>query len=358
MRFFKCLFTYFIKVPLSALYGLCVYIRNMLYDRGVFKSTKFDIPIINIGNITVGGTGKTPHTEFILSLLSTEYKTATLSRGYKRKSKGFHYVQTTDSADTSGDEPLQIKQKFPDVIVSVEGNRVYAINKLLKDNNGLQVILLDDAFQHRKVNAGLNIVLIDYHRPLYRDHMLPWGRLRDNKSQLKRAEIVIVTKCPGDLQPIDLRMISKYTNLRPYQKLFFTTFEYGEKEPVFTDVELPDLLTGKGTVAIAGIASPKVFISYVQRCFGNVKPLVFADHHKFTKADIKRICKLAENAAVVITTEKDCMRLRQCAGDIPAEIKSKMFYIPIKVKFLRDEDKFINHILSYVRTNKNDSRLY
>lgn len=359
MGLFNGIFTYLVKAPLSGLYGLGVYIRNKLYNWKVFKSISFDIPIINVGNITVGGTGKTPHIEYILSILAGKYKVATLSRGYKRKSKGFRYVQDTDTAITVGDEPLQVKQKYPLVTVAVDADRVAGINKLINEIDLLQIVLLDDAFQHRRVKPNLNIVLIDYNRPLYNDKLLPWGNLRDTKSQLCRAEVVVITKCPDDLQPIDLRMITKYTNLRPYQQLYFTTLQYGAKTPVFDNTEFVDtLLQGEGTIVIAGVASPQPFVNYVRKNFGAVTTILFADHHAFTKSDIKHICEASSKAAIILTTEKDSVRLRQWSTLIPPQIKAKLFYIPIKVRFLKDEDKFIKQIFDYVRTNKSNSRLY
>ncbi|MDR1056414.1 MAG: tetraacyldisaccharide 4'-kinase [Prevotellaceae bacterium] len=358
MGLVKGIYTCLIKVPLSVLYGIGVYIRNKLYDWKIFKSVHFEFPVINIGNVMVGGTGKTPHVEFLLSFLTSKYTSAVLSRGYKRKSKGFRYVECTDNIYMAGDEPLQIKQKYPHVTVAVDANRAEGINKLIKDNNAIQLIVLDDAFQHRKITVDLNIILVDYNKPVYTDHFLPWGQLRDNESQLRRAEIVIITKCPDDIQPIDLRMMSNI-NVRPCQQLYFTSLEYSEKEPVFNDIDLPDtLLEGEGTVVVTGIASPAVFLNYVKKCFGKIRPLLYPDHHNFTKADIQQICKEAQKAAIVLTTEKDSIRLRQWGSDIPPEIKAKMFYVPITIKFLKDEDKFIEHIFDYVRTNKSNSRLY
>ena len=358
MAFIKGIFTYLIKVPLSFLYGTGVYVRNKFYDWGIFKSVKINFPIINIGNITVGGTGKTPHVEYILSLLS-KHKIATLSRGYKRQSKGFRYVEINDTAKIAGDEPLQIKQKFPEVKVAVEANRVFGVTKLLDENDDLQAIILDDAFQHRKLSAGLNIILIDYNRPVYRDHLLPWGHLRDNKLQLPRADIFIVTKCPNNLQDIDLRMFRKRMHIRPYQELYFTTLEYGEKRPVFGNSTSPNVLpTGNSIVTITGIASPSIFIDYVKKHYGETKTMIFPDHHNFTKKDIAQICELARTASMLLTTEKDFIRLQQWENSIPADIKAKIFYIPIKVKFLKNEDKFIKHIFDYVRTNKSNSQLY
>ncbi|MGM0504272.1 MAG: tetraacyldisaccharide 4'-kinase, partial [Bacteroidota bacterium] len=203
-----------ILLPLSLLYGLIIYLRNRFYDYGFFKSTSFTIPIISIGNITVGGTGKTPHVEYLADLLKSEFSVATLSRGYKRKTKGFILAGDQSTAKEIGDEPRQIKQKFPNIEVAVDSKRVRGIQKLIDSNKDLDVVLLDDAFQHRKVQTNLSILLVDYNRPIDKDFMLPLGNLREQAFEKKRASIIIITKAPKDIKPIERRVL--FNELHPY----------------------------------------------------------------------------------------------------------------------------------------------
>ena len=214
--------------PISFFYGIIVYVRNRMYDLKILKSVEFDIPVISVGNITVGGTGKTPHIEYLAELMGKEFKVVVLSRGYKRKTKGFREVLVGSEVDESGDEPLQIKMKFPDVGVFVDEKRVHGIQKIIQlyGEDQPDVILLDDAFQHRSVSPGINILLIDYNRPITEDMLLPAGRLREGKTQMHRAGIIIYTKCPPEVKPIIRRITMKNVDLRPYQSLYFTTMEY------------------------------------------------------------------------------------------------------------------------------------
>ena len=315
------------------------------------------MPVIVLGNIAVGGTGKTPHIEMLAKTLSQDFKLAVLSRGYKRKTKGFKYVETFCTADEVGDEPLQIKQKFPDVTVAVEADRVKGVKRLRADNKDLDVILLDDAFQHRSLKPSLSIVLIDYNHPIHKDHMLPWGRLRDAPKQLKRADIVFVTKCPKNLNALEMKLLEKDTNLRPYQRLHLSTFSYGNPTPVFPSetMVMPSNASLNSILAVTGIANPAPFVQHLSG-IGNVSSLKFADHHKFSKKDIGKIAKAATNANVVFTTEKDAMRLKSMM--LPDKLKQKLFYIPIEVEILNGNDKFTKYITEYVRKNKRNNILY
>jgi tetraacyldisaccharide 4'-kinase len=350
--------------PLSVLYGIVVYIRNMLYDTKVFKSTEFEVPVISIGNITVGGTGKTPHTEYLVELLKKHVNVATLSRGYKRKTKGFFQVQETSDVQNVGDEPLQIKQKFPEVTVAVDESRVHGIRQLLKNNNP-DVILLDDAFQHRKVSPGINILLIDYNRPIEEDHLLPMGRLRERAYHRRRANIIIYTKCPDEITPITRRIIMKNVHLRPYQSLYFTTMVYGGAEPVFPELarEHP-AMEGQQIQAImlSGIANPSQFRKYLNSNTNLLDEIVFSDHHHFTNRDYKQIETVfqrhqAENT-YILTTEKDAVRLRFSTG-LSDELKAKLYYVPVKIHFLDSEGKTFNKkIVGYVKDNKSNRRLH
>ena len=248
-------------LPVAWLYGIGVRIRNELFEMGILKSKSYDIPVISVGNITVGGTGKTPHTEYLIRLLRKKHKVAVLSRGYKRKSKGFILATSETSMPAIGDEPYQMKQKFPDVYVAVDKNRRRGIERLCDEQiaPGTEVILLDDAFQHRYVKPGINILLVDYHRLICDDKLLPAGRLREPKEGKDRANIVIVTKCPEDIKPMGFRVISKALKLYPYQKLFFSTLKYSRLIPLFGEEEysLDELLPHKHVLLLTGIASPE-----------------------------------------------------------------------------------------------------
>ena len=232
----------FIKInkalrPLSWLYGVGVKLRNTMFNIGVLKSRAFDIPVISVGNITVGGTGKTPHVEYLIRLLQDRFRVAVLSRGYKRSSKGFVQANAATTMPEIGDEPYQMKQKFPNITIAVDKNRCHGIDQLVANDQKLDVILLDDAFQHRYVKPGINILLVDYHRLIIYDELLPAGRLREPLEGKDRADIVIVTKCPKDLKPMEYRVITKAMNLFPYQQLFFSTIEYGQLRPLFDDAK-------------------------------------------------------------------------------------------------------------------------
>ncbi|WP_163716366.1 tetraacyldisaccharide 4'-kinase [Mangrovibacterium lignilyticum] len=355
-----------ILYPLSILYGFIVYIRNMLYDSNIFKSTEFEIPVISIGNITVGGTGKTPHTEYLVKLLKKHVNVATLSRGYKRKTKGFFLVQETSNVKNVGDEPLQIKQKYPEATVAVDENRVHGIEKLMEDkNNAPDVILLDDAYQHRKVTPGINILLIDYNRPIEEDHLLPMGRLRERVYQRRRANVIIYTKCPDEITPITRRIIMKNVNLRPYQSLYFTTMAYGNPQPVFPNqaAEAPDFESKKtASIMLSGIANPTQFRDYLKSKSNLIDEIVFSDHHNFTNRDFKQIEQIylrgKARQPVILTTEKDAVRLR-FAKELSDEVKSQLYYIPVKIKFLDSEGKsFDKKIVGYVKDNRSNRRLH
>jgi len=357
----KMIFLY----PLSLLYGLVVYVRNFLYDYNILKSTDFDIPVISVGNITAGGTGKTPHTEYLITLLKKHVEVVTLSRGYKRKSKGFKLVETHSSVTEVGDEPLQIKRKFPEITVAVDEDRVHGIKKLLQADVQPDAVLLDDAFQHRRVKAGINILLIDYNRPIDSDHLLPLGRLRERKYQQRRANVIIYTKCSDQITPIKRRIIMKEVNLRPYQSLYFTTMDYGDPVAVFPDVAvpIPDMHeTQVASLLLSGIAGPGPFRDHLSSKTNVLDELVFGDHHRFSPKDVRQIVQKYEQVKdmdpFILTTEKDAMRLRDDVS-IPDEVGSRLYYIPISVKFLQSEGKsFDKKIVGYVKDNRSNRRLH
>ncbi|MBO7248882.1 MAG: tetraacyldisaccharide 4'-kinase [Bacteroidales bacterium] len=319
-------------------YYLALKCRHYLYDSGKIKSYKYGLPIISIGNITVGGTGKTPHAELIISeLLSQGHKVALVSRGYGRKTKGFKLVEVDDNYINVGDEPLQIKRKFPSVIVAVDASRQRAIETLLSfpDGDRPSIIVLDDAFQHRKIVPSISVVLVDYSRPIFQDMLLPIGRLRDLPTRISAADIVIVTKVPWYDESPDEEQWRRRLHLRVDQKLYFSKIEYCDMHPVFPgDVESRYLYSPK-SILFTGIANDKPFIDYLVGKYQVAGVLKFPDHKNYTGGDISRISSLAAQypTAAIITTEKDAQRLRHNQF-VPQELKKKLFYLEIKISIL------------------------
>jgi tetraacyldisaccharide 4'-kinase len=349
--------------PISLVYGLVVAVRNWMYDFGLFKSVEFDVPVISLGNITVGGTGKTPHTEYLVRLLRSRFKIAVLSRGYKRTTRGFRHVETSSAVTEVGDEPLQMKRKFPSVIFSVCENRVVGVNQLLSENP--DVIILDDAFQHRRIRAGLNILLIDFNKPMKNDRMLPAGRLRESINESCRANIIIITKCPSAITPISRRILEKEVKLFPYQDLFFTTMINSQLHPAFPETPPMDLFTdlrSMGILVITGIASPEYVIEEIKKMSPEVDSLIFPDHHYYSESDIEKITQrfkqLRSSKKIIVTTEKDVSRLSVKIG-LSAEIKSSVYLLPVQVRFLDHEGKmFDKKIVDYVAENKSNRELH
>ncbi len=351
--------------PLSLVYGLITSVRNFLYDSKVFKSKSYDIPVISVGNLAVGGTGKTPHVEYILNLLKDEENVAMLSRGYKRKTKGYKLANENDTSHTIGDEPYQIKSKFPDVVVAVDESRQRGIEQLIANEN-IKTVVLDDAFQHRKVTPGLNILLTDFNRPFTKDHFLPVGRLREHAHEYRRAHIIIITKCPNDIKPIQKRILAKEINPYPFQSVFFTALKYGALSNVFdSSVKLSiSEIKEKGVLAISGIANNKHFQSKLNEISSDVQFLQYPDHYNYTEKDIKKIetayRAIKNNNKIIITTEKDAVKLKHLQN-WDDDIKKNVFLLPIKISFLNDakqENEFKQQILKYVKTNRKHSYLY
>ena len=349
--------------PLSWIYGLVVGIRNQMFDWGILKSRSFDTPVISVGNITVGGSGKTPHVEYLIRLLNQHIKVAVLSRGYKRKSKGFVLADNDTPMSQIGDEPYQMKQKFPDIYVAVDKDRCHGIDTLLNNEatKDTGVILLDDAFQHRYVTPGINILLVDYHRLITHDALLPAGRLREPVSGKDRADIVIVTKCPKDLKAIDYRVLTKTMSLYPYQNLYFTYIDYCNLHKVWGEDELRlDDLSETNVLLLTGIASPQQLLVDLKEKCQTLTPLSFPDHHQFTEQDILKINDVYSNLSepkIIITTEKDTTRMKTVTS-LDDNAKDNTYVLPIKVAFLqKQEPMFNNKILSYVQKNSRNSIL-
>ncbi len=349
-------------LPFALIYQSISWIRNFLYDNGIFKSTGFGISVISIGNLTVGGTGKTPHTEFLLKNLYKDFNVAMLSRGYKRKSKGFLLADNNSTFDDIGDEPKQIKMKCPKINVAVCNNRVEGVKKLLIHDENIDIIILDDAHQHRKINASINILLTDYNNLFIKDSFLPHGRLRDNISQYERANIIIVTKCSPELKPIDRRIISKDINLLPYQKIYFSYIKYGKITPVFK-YHKNKINKETQILLITGIANPKPLVEYLEQNISkHITHLDFPDHFSFDKKSIDNInnvfMELKSENKIIITTEKDAVRLRENTFLID-NVKKLLNYIPIEIDFLFEtKESFNNQIINYVKKNKANQRLH
>ena len=350
-------------LPLSWIYGSIVRFRNWLFDIGVKKSKSFALPVISVGNITVGGSGKTPHVEYLVRLLQDKVKIAVLSRGYKRKSRGYVLAEEDTEMKEIGDEPFQMHQKFPDIYVAVDAKRVRGIQHLQDDEEtkDVEVILLDDAFQHRYVKPGINILLVDYHRLIIYDKILPAGRLREPLSGKNRADIVIVTKCPKDLKPMEFRVLTKAMNLYPFQKLYFTCINYDKPIGIFNEQQLDlESLKDKNVMLLTGIASPKQMEHDLTPMVKTLTSVSFGDHHHFKSKDIDRINEIFESMPeprLIITTEKDAVRLRDSEG-LYEIVKDNLYALPIKVSFMQDqEENFNEKIISYVRKNSRNSIL-
>lgn len=350
-------------LPFSWIYGSIVRFRNWLFDIGLKKSKSFSIPIISVGNITVGGSGKTPHVEYLIRLLHDKAKIAVLSRGYKRKSHGYILANESTTMPEIGDEPFQMHQKFSDIYVAVDTKRARGIENLQNDeaSKDVDVVLLDDAFQHRYVKPGINILLVDYHRLIIYDKMLPAGRLREPLSGKNRADIVIITKCPKDLKPMEFRVLTKAMDLYPFQKLYFTSIDYDTPKGVFEEKQIElDKLQDYHVLLLTGIASPKQMEHDLKPMTKDITNLSFGDHHSFKGKDIDRINDTFESMPeprIIITTEKDAVRLRETDG-LYEKVKSNMYELPIKVSFMLDQqDNFNEKIISYVRKNSRNSIL-
>ncbi len=346
-------------LPFSIIYGGVVRIRNFMFDVGKLSSREFDIPIISVGNITVGGTGKTPLTEFIIKQLIDQYQVALLSRGYKRKTKGVVVSNTNSTAIVIGDEPAQINQKFPQCQVVVAEKRVDGVEKIYGLTKVPDVIVMDDAYQHRYVKPGLSILVMDYNRPLWKDFMLPAGELREPMKGKSRADIVFVSKCPANLSQTEQDYITKKLDLLPAQSIFYSSIGYQQPLSLYNDQSSvsQDNLSSFDVLLVAGIGNPKPFYEYIKKMVRSVQTLYFPDHYQYETSDVRKIHNLFDqiisDKKVIITTEKDAVRFKQVLN-VSDKIASNIWFLPIEIEILNQQtNRFKDKITTYVRENQN-----
>ena len=350
--------------PISKIYGVVMAVRNKMFDYGILKQQEFDIPIVVVGNIAMGGTGKTPHVEYIVESLLGKYNIGVLSRGYRRATKGFVLASPQSRPEDIGDESYQIYRKFgPDITVAVCEKRADGIRQMRGINPTLDKIILDDAFQHRYVKPSVSVILTEYNRPVFNDKILPYGRLRESARALNRADMVVVTKCPVDMKPMHYRLFEENLNPFPIQKLYFSRYNYGHLVPIFpdevTDIPALDNLRADNSIlVITGVANPKPFVRFLRRNKAKVKLKRFTDHHNFTASDMEEIARLFDELPsankFIVTTEKDAVRILNNPY-FHHRLKKSIFYVPIKVEFIdRGEAEFTAGIEKTIR----DSRLF
>ncbi len=340
--------------PLAFLYRLVVSFRHHLFDWGILKSEKFDIPIICIGNITVGGTGKTPMAEMVLAYMSRTHRVALLSRGYGRRTKGYLEVQATAHYRDVGDEPLQIKRKFPDAVVVVCEKRVEGIRRIRAEHPEVDLIVMDDGFQHRYVDPKVNVLMVDATRPIQSDRMLPLGTLRDLPDQIYRAHYFVVTKCPERMAPIERRILRKVLIKYAYQQIYFTRLESFTPQPLFpADVAGGPLVKRRRVIALSGIGNPGPFLKTLREWYEVVDELTFKDHHVYRVRDMQLLAQLLRKHpdAVIVTTEKDAVKM--CRPErIPPEVRRALYYMPINISFIEDSaTDFLQKLEQDVRGN-------
>lgn len=326
-----------IAIPLSWLYGCVLWVRHILYDDHILHSMRVAVPTICVGNLAVGGTGKTPMTEYLVRLLSPMYKVAVLSRGYGRSTRGFRLAGPADTAQTIGDEPMQIHTSFPDIPVAVCGDRVEGVKQLQRLCPDVQCVILDDAYQHRRIRCGFNILLTPYDRLYVNDYLLPRGLLRDLPSQSIRANVVVVTKCPKTMQPIERRIVSNALKLATYQQLFYSSIAYD------------NIAIAPKTLLVTGIANPTPLVEHVKSQCANVQLLTFPDHHSFSPKDIQRILDKAQYCDQILTTEKDYMRMQ--LTELIEQLGEKLKVIGMQTDLGTDQEAFNRAILLYVSEN-------
>ncbi len=346
--------------PFSLIYGAIMKMRNFFYNKNIFRRNQFEIPTICVGNLRVGGTGKTPHIEYLLKLLKNKYLVATLSRGYKRKTRGFRVADLFSNTSEIGDEPMQLYSKFKEVVVAVDEKRANGLRELTHRYPRLKAVLLDDAFQHRAVQAGLSILLTSYYHPYYDDYLLPAGRLREGKSGAKRADIIVVTKCPKVLSPIIRAGIKDSIKPLPYQSLYFSYIRFGGFLPLNLNYDIALKNKKFNTILlVVGIADSYTLEDHLKQFCSDLIVMKFDDHHQYSETDLQRINESWTNIyttnKLLVTTEKDTMRLknpliRELVVNLP------FYYIPIEVEFHQaDKKQFDEQIIDYVEKNRRDT---
>ena len=340
-------------LPISFLYHIVLSIRHKLYDWRILKSLRFEYPVIGVGNLNLGGTGKTPTVEYLINVLRENYSVATLSRGYGRKTKGFQRADSQSTYETVGDEPLQYSHKFPEIQVAVDKDRIEGVEKLILGKNTPDVILLDDAFQHRRIKAGFNILLTEYQHLYCDDFLFPAGTLRDIKSAAKRADLIVVSKSPKKLDESKKQRIIKKLRPTEKQKVYFSNLEYQPLQPLNEAAKQVSAEHTDSVLAFCAIANPKPFVEELKKHYKTVDFLHFTDHHAYTKNDIKAILKrytdLGGEKKIIVTTEKDAARLTNSPYLCQFETMP-LYDLPVEVRFL-EKEKFNEEILTYVQQN-------
>lgn len=341
----------FLLFPIALLYHIVLTIRHKLYDWHILKTTQFEKPVICVGNLNLGGTGKTPHIEYLIELLKDQYSIATLSRGYGRKTKGFKLAEGSCTYEDLGDEPLQYYKKHPEILVAVDADRVNGVRKLLLRKESPEVILLDDAFQHRSINAGLNLLMTEYENLYANDFLFPAGTLRDVKSAAKRAQIIVVSKSPKELDEEGKKRVIRRIKAAEGQHVYFSYLEYDPLLPLNETAKTINAENADSVLAFCGIAKPKPFVEVLKKRYKNVDFLCFADHHAYSSNDLKEILKHYENLGgekkIIVTTEKDAARLTNSPYLCQFE-HTPLYDLPISVRF-HEEEKFNEAIMNYVR---------
>lgn len=345
--------------PLALIYGAVVWLRNRLYDSGFYSTIEFSIPVISVGNLSVGGTGKTPHIEYLVRLLQYRFKVATMSRGYKRRTQGFLLADADTNALRIGDEPMQYHMKFPELTVSVAEERMTGIPKLLQQRPSTEVVLLDDAFQHRSVKAGMNILITDYAKPFYNDRILPIGTLRESRPAYKRADVIIVSKCPENMTVQEADAMRKKIQPFAHQQVFFSKIFYETPYDFSSKVNVS--LKGKNIILVCCIAKPELLIAHIKEQANEVHVLSYPDHHYFLKKDMEEIQETYGNwdvtDKIVVTTEKDATRLHLHTERIK-EWGIPVAVLPIQVSFLFNKgNEFDQLILTYTEHTINEHNM-
>lgn len=336
--------------PISLLYGVIIWLRNKLYDTGWLSSIQFNIPVITVGNLSTGGTGKTPHIEYLVRLLEYEYQVATMSRGYKRRTTGFYLANEKTDAAEIGDEPMQFHRKFPQLEVSVCEDRVTGIPRLLSERPNIEVVLLDDAFQHRSVKPGLNILISDFYKPFYTDYILPFGSLRESRKAYKRADIIIISKCPSDLSQSAQKDIISKLNPLAHQSVFFSKIVYAPLTDFFTGAHF-ELNAPSNIIMVSGIAKPQPMLDHLRSVSEEVHLLKYPDHHFFSDANLEEMRQTYlnwdKNDKIIVTTEKDAARLEMHKEEL-SKWNIGIAVLPIQIAFLQNQQDFNSTISSYI----------